>query len=394
MQKEALCGLYWRPTTLTSIRPSLPALPKPRSLRRVWIFFVLGVNLLVCAYTLGVYRFVHISPADFWPAGFLTLSLPIAMLLHVAFGLYWLWFSPPKALFSLVVVLVGYPYWQRTLTYHAPGPVAESLPSFEVLSYNVRMLNTYHERLGVNASTSTKMLDWLIEHDADIKCVQELYNADTSRVYNSMKQLYFRQKHPQYATPPPDLYESRQGYVGVVIFSKFPILRYEKLVFDRSGINKGVVADIAVGKDTIRVFNVHLQSMSIRVKKVLSEREYERAKKDLADIFRRLKRGFVSRAEQVDLLEKRIAASPYKVIVCGDLNDMPYGYTYSKLRKRLRNAFEEAGNGFGFTYNDKLFFLRIDNQFCDPRFSVRDFTTHREVDYSDHFPVSAVYSLE
>ncbi|MES2733841.1 MAG: endonuclease/exonuclease/phosphatase family protein [Bacteroidota bacterium] len=363
-------------------------------LRRLWSFSVLALNLLACAYTLLIYGFAHISPADFWPAGFFTLSLPIMLALHILFGLYWLWRSPVKALFSLAVLLMGFPYLQRSWVWHPWAKASGQKNSFKVLSYNVRMLNTYHERLKVSPETSTQMLDWLINSNADIKCVQELYNSDTSRVFNSMHQLLRRQKLRQYATPPPDLYENKQGYVGVVIFSRFPIIRYERLVFDKSGINKGVFADIAIGKDTIRVFNVHLQSMSIRVEKVLKDNAFEATQADLTDIFRRLKRGFISRAEQVNLLEERIAASPYKVIVCSDLNDMPYSYTYTKLKQSLNNTFEEAGTGFGFTYNDRLFFLRIDNQFCDKRLDVKNFTTHADVEYSDHFPISAVYSLK
>jgi endonuclease/exonuclease/phosphatase family metal-dependent hydrolase len=372
----------------------MPTLEKPSLLRRFWSTAILSVYVLACVYTLLVYFFAHTSPADFWPAGFLTLSLPVMLVVHVVFIIYWLWRSPWKSLLSLAVLLMGLPYLQRTFALPPFGKQAGSGTNFKVLSYNVRMLNTYHERLGVDPATSTKMLDWVIDSDADIKCVQELYNSDTSQVYNSMRQLRRRQRFRQYATPSPDLYEHRQGYVGAVIFSRFPIVHYEKLVFDNSGINKGVFADIAVGKDTIRVFNVHLHSMSIRVEKVLGEKRLVSAQADLTDIFKRLKKGFISRANQVEMLEKWIAASPYKVIVCSDLNDMPYSYTYTRLRKQLNNAFEEAGSGFGFTYNDRLFFLRIDNQFSDPSLSVRHFTTHRDVAYSDHFPISAIYSIE
>jgi endonuclease/exonuclease/phosphatase family metal-dependent hydrolase len=369
-------------------------LEKPSLLHRFLSTAILSVYVLSCVYTLFVYYFAHTSPADFWPAGFFTLSLPVMLGVHVAFIIYWLWRSPWKALLSVAVLLLGLPYLQRTFALRAFDKEAGAGATFKVLSYNVRMFNTYHERLGVSAETSKQMLDWVINSDADIKCVQELYNSDTSRVYNSMKQLRNRQRFRQYATPSPDLYEHRQGYVGAVIFSRFPIIHYEKLVFDQSDINKGVFADIVIGKDTVRVFNVHLHSMSIRVEKVLGEKQLRSAKADLTDIFRRLKNGFISRANQVTLLEKWIAASPYKVIVCSDLNDMPYSYTYTRLRQQLNNAFEEAGSGFGFTYNDRLFFLRIDNQFSDRRFEVKSFTTHREVNFSDHFPISASYSIE
>jgi endonuclease/exonuclease/phosphatase family metal-dependent hydrolase len=367
---------------------------KPFFLRRVWSISVLIAYILICIYTLLVYAFARISPAYFWPAGFLTLSLPVMLALHIVFICYWLLISPWRALWSVGILVIGLPYVQRTLSIHPFNRVPESGQMFKVLSYNVRMLNTYHERLGVDPATSTQMLNWVINADADIKCIQELYNSDTSHVYNSMKQLRKRQRFRQYSTPTPDLYEHKQGYVGAVIFSRYPIIHYKKLEFDKSGINKGVYADILIGKDTIRVFNVHLQSMSIRVEKVLGEKHFRSAKNDLTDIFKRLKRGFISRAEQVSLLEKWIANSPYKVIVCSDLNDMPYSYTYTRLRKVLNNAFEEAGSGFGFTYNDRLFFLRIDNQFADKTLKVEHFTTHRNIRYSDHFPISATYSFK
>jgi endonuclease/exonuclease/phosphatase (EEP) superfamily protein YafD len=60
----------------------------------------------------------------------------------------------------------------------------------------------------------------------------------------------------------------------------------------------------------------------------------------------------------------------------------------------MKNGFEKAGKGFGFTYNKVLFFLRIDNIFYDDLLDILDFKTHSQVDYSDHYPVSAVFSLE
>jgi endonuclease/exonuclease/phosphatase (EEP) superfamily protein YafD len=81
-------------------------------------------------------------------------------------------------------------------------------------------------------------------------------------------------------------------------------------------------------------------------------------------------------------------------ILVGDFNDVPYSYTYFTLRNIMDNGFEKAGKGFGFTYNKVLFFLRIDNIFYDQDLGILDFKTHSEVDYSDHYPVSAVFSLE
>ena len=86
--------------------------------------------------------------------------------------------------------------------------------------------------------------------------------------------------------------------------------------------------------------------------------------------------------------------SPHPLILMGDLNEIPYSYTYFKLGENYENAFENAGRGFGFTYNRILFFLRIDHIFSSEKLKAVQFRTHREVDYSDHYPVSATFTWE
>ena len=98
------------------------------------------------------------------------------------------------------------------------------------------------------------------------------------------------------------------------------------------------------------------------------------------------------RTIQISILKKHMANSPFPVILAGDFNDLPYSYTYFSLKEDLENAFEKKGRGFGFTYNKVLFFLRIDNIFYENPMEVLQFKTLREVDYSDHYPISAVFA--
>ena len=122
--------------------------------------------------------------------------------------------------------------------------------------------------------------------------------------------------------------------------------------------------------------------------------DYQETKSSYAGVLRRLRKGFVAHSRQITTLDRYVRNSPHPVIVCGDFNSMPYSYTYQKMRKRLHNAFEDAGSGFGFTYNSRaFFFLRIDNQFYDSRLRVANFRVHRDVGFSDHFPISATYSV-
>jgi endonuclease/exonuclease/phosphatase family metal-dependent hydrolase len=111
-------------------------------------------------------------------------------------------------------------------------------------------------------------------------------------------------------------------------------------------------------------------------------------------LLRRFKRGLVARSTQADTLAARIERSPYPVILCADLNDLPYSYTYDQLADRLQNAWATAGLGVGTTYNGKLPLLRIDNQFASPRFEVLGCRVRQDMPYSDHFPIEAEYRLK
>ena len=59
----------------------------------------------------------------------------------------------------------------------------------------------------------------------------------------------------------------------------------------------------------------------------------------------------------MERIMNHITSSPYPVILGADMNDTPYSFSYNEFTKLLKNSFEEKGNGFGFTFNGKLFFF-------------------------------------
>jgi endonuclease/exonuclease/phosphatase family metal-dependent hydrolase len=96
----------------------------------------------------------------------------------------------------------------------------------------------------------------------------------------------------------------------------------------------------------------------------------------------------------MNILLEHLGNSPYEVVLMGDLNELPYSNAYFRLSEALQNAFELAGRGFGFTFNRILFFLRIDHIFSTPALKPIQFKTHAEVDYSDHYPISATFTWD
>ena len=75
-------------------------------------------------------------------------------------------------------------------------------------------------------------------------------------------------------------------------------------------------------------------------------------------------------------------------IICSDLNNNPFSIPYKKLSFRKKDAFVEAGNGFGNTYFFGFFPLRIDYIFVDERLKVLSFFTFKD-ELSDHKPIMA-----
>lgn len=287
-------------------------------------------------------------------------------------------------LYSTITMLIGYKFILSTVALNFDTGGAHD---FSVLTYNSRVFNVY-DHLNEDYERSKQMINWIKHEESDIKCFQEFYNKSASKVFNTSKQL--QQNGKYYSFVEPKLSSKGQEF-GVAIFSKFPIVNKGRIEFKTKSRNDAIYADVLLKKDTIRIINVHLQSMSI------AENVFEEKwdlKTNLRTLGRKLKNGFIARAQQLAAIEKYITNCPHRVVLCGDLNDPPYSYTYFKLQSMLQSAFEHAANGFGFSYNGKLFFLRIDNQFYGNGLKPTNHFTLRDIDYSDHFPVKAFYAIE
>ncbi|RLD38303.1 MAG: endonuclease, partial [Bacteroidetes bacterium] len=155
--------------------------------------------------------------------------------------------------------------------------------------------------------------------------------------------------------------------------------------------------DIAYKKDTIRLFNIHLESNHFNPNEyeIFSSTEIglnEETGGRLAILFDKLARYSKIRNIQVNHISKLIKKSPYPILICGDFNDTPASYSYHKLTKNMKDAFVEKGKGYGNTYNGELPPMRIDYILSDTLFQVHQFEIGK-IDKSDHYPIIGTLNL-
>jgi endonuclease/exonuclease/phosphatase family metal-dependent hydrolase len=343
------------------------------------------INKIIFFTSLVSYLSIFIPPDRFWLAGFFALFIPIFLIAHVFFLAYWILYKRYNySIYSLLGLLSAFTLILRTFNWNVSDT---EVSNFSVLSYNAKIFNAYQS--DAEGKATQDIVQWLSKDESDLKCFQEFYHWQDSKILNTLDHL--GQKGNYHAHFQRAYTNDVGGLVGMAIFSKHPILKRGSLKVRDKYKYGAIYVDLLFKKDTIRVYNIHLKSMSIDTEAL---KDTDNLKKNYFDLFRRLKNGFAERAKQVKIIREDIEKCPYKVILCGDLNDLPYSYTYHQLSQVLENAFEQGGKGFGFTFNSWLFFLRIDNQFFSEKIKIKDCQTFRDIGYSDHFPIKANYWIE
>lgn len=348
-------------------------------------------------------------------APLLALTVPLWLAGTALLALGWALRARRIALLPLAALALAWPQVQRGLPLHwaglrarasgyATGPLARPAPprSLRLLSANVRIFNVYSHLRRADPAAPAKAMAWLAASPADVLCLQEFYqepagtrsaDGDLFRVGEKLGENVGRQ-----AFISKSLTNSAGAQFGIAIFSRLPIVGRGEIAFGRLSQNHAMWVDVAgPGRgDTVRIFNAHLQSMSIDEGDLVAAGSSKAGlRRKGRGLLGRFARGAAARAWQADTLLAHIGRSPYPVLLAGDCNDLPYSYSYNRLAGPLQNAWATVGFGPGNTYHGHLPpLLRIDQQFAGPQWQVLACRVHSEIPYSDHFPVEALYQLK
>lgn len=285
-----------------------------------------------------------------------------------------------------ITIIIGIKYIDRSFSIGAGRNATSNL---KVLSTNVRIFNVYDHLRDADYKSSNAMINWVRNNPSDVACLQEYYDSPDKN-FRSKERISQKFKYSYVVS----FLESYNQKFGMAIFSKYPIVGKGEIHFREKSNNQIVYADIQVApKKIVRVYNIHLQSMAINDEQIANTSLDESYGQKLLSGLVRYKNGCIQRSRQADALMRNIQKCKYPVVVCGDLNEPPYGYVYEKLSDHLDNAFQRAGTGIGVTYNGKIPLLRIDNIFASKDAEVQKFVIHKDVKHSDHYPISADFTF-
>lgn len=351
------------------------------------LFVVLNV-LAVLAFLLACIA-PYLDPRKWWVLSLLALGFPFLLFVVLIFLVIWLFVKRKNALISGIALVLGIKSISVFFSFHIPKRFEEQKTpgTIRVATWNVARFIEMIRNNNTGSQTRLKMLDQIGKQNADILCLQEFVHSTNPDWYANLDEIREKYNYPYYYYSHDE--DGDRLFNGTVIFSRLPIIDSGKVRFPRPTLPEALVyADIKVQNRIIRVYSTHLQSLQFKKSDYEKISQIKDAEDGLVDnsrtIFSKLKTGFVNRSIQTDLTRQLLNDSPYPVLFCGDLNDIPNSYTYFTIRDDMQDAFLEKGGGIGRTFTGLSPTLRIDYIFADERFKIHQFKRITK-NYSDHY---------
>jgi endonuclease/exonuclease/phosphatase family metal-dependent hydrolase len=239
--------------------------------------------------------------------------------------------------------------------------------SISILSYNVREFNADND---INKKDiSNKILDFINSKNADILCLQESSKHDSKNINNYPYQFLGFKKNKTL----------------LAIYSKYPIINTGFIDFPNT-INNAIFADIKIQNDTIRLYNLHLQSFGIELN---SAKENNNR---YAAFIKKINIGVTKQIQQAKLVKSNSINCNKKIMISGDFNSTPFSLPYRTLKEGLKDSYICEGNGLGTTFSLFNYPLRLDYFLVDPKIKINNHENFK-LNLSDHEPILMQFNL-
>ena len=347
-----------------------------------WVIGILNTlvvgGMILCAYS------IYLSPANYPNWSFLGMVFPFFVIASLLFLFIWPFLKWKYCAISLLGIIIC---WGSIRDY-CPINLFKDVPegkTIDILSYNVESFRNYNYERG-----QTNIVDYIINSQADVVCLQDVWYFQGDQPYASLSAAY------------PYIHQGEETNYDCVLLSKFPILSSQSI--DLGSIAASCMSyDLLAYDDTVKVINCHLESYLLsdddkQLYKQMVKRSIQR-KSNLEEDTINMKAGFwwlegklavanAARSHQADQLKQLVDALPNNyIIVCGDFNDSPVSYVHKKLTEELKDAYTESGNGPGWSYNQSGMFFRIDHILISDSFNSYNAKVDKYGQESDHYPI-------
>ncbi len=348
---------------------------------------ILSIIAICCLLLAYLAPYVHPSTIRILP--FFGLMYPIFICFALVLMIYWAFARSRWFFYILVAILFGGNLHFRTLSINFSDSKPEGeVSSWNVMSYNVRLFDVYNESIEGRIKSRDSIISYIQRVNPDVVCFQEFFHQDKPSAFSTRDTLMSLMDYKYYHERYSHRIRNRQNF-GICMLSKYPIIAKGDVMFEnfKTTDNYCIFADIVKGTDTIRFYDIHLQSIKLQQEdyELFGEKNKQAGSKKstIRLLIDKLRIAYPARAEQAERVVEHMKTSPYPVVVCGDFNDTPMSYVYNQFNSDLVDSYRETTSGIGVTYVGRVPAGRIDYIFHSGDLGATDFGI-QSVAFSDH----------
>lgn len=355
---------------------------------------IFAINILAIVALAASYVASFIPPSSMPIAETLALAYPVGLIINLLFIFWWVIVDVKRSIYSIAIVLLGIGFFMRFVQFKGEAYHGKTEDRIHLMSYNVQLFGLYNWK--DNKKIRDSIINQISKEKLDIFCCQEYCKVGKGKFRTGsiiMKELGMKYRNESFFSQ--DKYAQN---FGMATFMKYPIVAKGDIRFEGSN-NMAQYTDFIFKSDTIRCYNVHLQSIHFDRNNYndvdnLSIKELDKNQLDKVEsLLGMINKAASKRAPQAQKIKEHINSSPYPVIVCGDFNDTPSTYTYRKVAKGLDDAFKTSGSGFDISFQRSYFRMRIDHILTSPNIKAYSFHAQK-LQLSDHYPVSCYLTID
>ena len=373
-------------------------------LRRFTKHFIIFCNIVAGVCMLSLYLLPSLPQSVSWIINLFALLFPFLLLVQIGFLIFWLMAKRKLAFIPLITLLLSWNLIGSFFGLHpgAKQSMTKQKETFRVVTWNAHLFNFFEN----NGLLDEAMLQEAKRFNADVLLVQEfVFSLDTAspitleRVRKKLGYKYVATANDRAFGVHTNIRQKNERYhpFCVAIFSNYPIVRWQKEQSIKEYNHTFLWADLRINADTIRFFNIHLQSMHFAKKDYafienIDQQDMDAVQTAGKNIIRKMKTANLLRSGQARDIRAVMDESPYPVVVCGDMNDVPNSNAYQIISKNLYDAYTEKGWGVGRTFKFLSPTLRIDYVLHSKELQLAQVNV-LQTKLSDHSPVLADFKL-